>query len=138
MTLLRIHHAAVICSDYEISRHFYTQILGLDIIAENYRAERQSYKLDLALADGSQIELFSFPQSPPRLTRPEACGLRHLCLAVDSLDPWIDRLVAANVPVEEIRTDEYTGCRFVFLSDPDGLPLELYEVGTVGGSFSDG
>ncbi len=129
MTLLRIHHVAVICSDYEISRHFYTHILGLKVIAENYRAERQSYKLDLGLPDGSQIELFSFPQPPPRSTRPEACGLRHLSLAVELLDPWIDRLLTAHVPVEDIRTDEYTSCRFVFFADPDGLPIELYEVG---------
>ncbi|MEM9117323.1 MAG: VOC family protein [Cyanobacteria bacterium P01_F01_bin.56] len=129
MTLLRIHHVAIICANYEVSRHFYTQILGLQVIAENYRAERQSYKLDLAFPDGSQIELFSFPQPPLRPTRPEACGLRHLSLAVEQLAPWIEQLTAAHVPVEDIRIDEFTGYRFVFFADPDGLPIELYEVG---------
>ncbi|RZM82812.1 SMU1112c/YaeR family gloxylase I-like metalloprotein [Leptolyngbya iicbica] len=129
MTLLRIHHVAVICSDYEVSRHFYCHILGLKIIAENYRIERRSHKLDLALPDGSQLELFSFPDPPPRPTQPEARGLRHLAFAVSQLDPWLTKLAAAQVPVEAVRTDEYTGCRFVFLADPDGLPIELYEVG---------
>lgn len=129
VNLLRIHHVAVICSNYERSRAFYTNVLGLQVIAENYRAERQSYKLDLALPDGSQIELFSFPHPPARSTRPEACGLRHLALAVDQLDPWVKTLKAAAVPVENIRTDEYTNRRFVFFPDPDGLPIELYEVG---------
>jgi len=128
MTLLRIHHVAIICADYAVSRHFYSQILGLKIIAENYRVERQSYKLDLALPDGSQLELFSFPAPPPRPTRPEACGLRHLAFAVTHLDPWLDQLAAAHVPFETVRTDDYTGRRFVFFADPDGLPIELYEI----------
>ncbi|MGF1457883.1 MAG: VOC family protein [Leptolyngbyaceae cyanobacterium] len=127
VNLLRIHHVAVICSDYETSRDFYTQILGLKIVAENYRAGRQSYKLDLALPDGSQIELFSFPAPPPRPSRPEAQGLRHLAFAVEQLEPWINKLETANVAVEKIRTDEYTGRRFVFFKDPDDLPIELYE-----------
>jgi glyoxylase I family protein len=126
--LARLHHAAIICSDYPRSRDFYTRILGLRVLAENLRAERQSYKLDLALADGSQIELFSFPTPPARASRPEACGLRHLAFAVADLDANIASLQADGVAVEPVRVDEFTGRRFTFFADPDGLPLELYEV----------
>lgn len=130
MTLLRLHHAALICSDYARSRRFYTETLGLRVLAENHRAARDSYKLDLALPDGSQLELFSFPAPPPRPSRPEACGLRHLAFAVADLDAWVARLEAQGVAVEAVRVDEYTGRRFTFFADPDGLPLELYEVAT--------
>lgn len=122
-----LHHVAIICSDYERSKQFYTEVLGLEVVAETYRAQRQSYKLDLRLADGSQIELFSFPASPPRPSRPEACGLRHLALAVANLEAAIHHLRHHNVPVEPIRVDELTGKRFTFFQDPDQLPLELYE-----------
>ena len=125
--LRRIHHAAIICSDYQRSKDFYTRILGLRIIAENLRAARQSWKLDLALPDGSQIELFSFPAPPPRPSTPEAQGLRHLAFVVEDIDAACARLVAQGVTVEPIRVDEYTGRRFTFFPDPDGLPLELYE-----------
>lgn len=125
--LRRVHHIAIICSDYQRSLHFYTETLGLRLIAEHYRAERQSYKTDLALPDGSQIELFSFPQPPARPTRPEACGLRHLAFAVDDVARCKAELEARGVAVEEVRVDEYTGRRFVFFADPDGLPLELYQ-----------
>jgi glyoxylase I family protein len=125
--LLRIHHAAIICSDYGRSKHFYTQVLGLRTVAEHLRAERQSWKLDLALPDGSQIELFSFPDPPPRPSRPEAQGLRHLAFAVTDVAQCKRDLEAQGVPVEAVRVDEYTGRRFVFFADPDGLPLELYE-----------
>lgn len=127
MTLKKIHHAAIISSNYSVSKTFYTDILGLKIIAENYRAERQSFKLDLALADGSQIELFSFPNPPARPSNPEACGLRHLAFEVDNIDAWKSRLEAQGIAVEAIRIDEFTSRRFVFFKDPDGLPLELYE-----------
>jgi glyoxylase I family protein len=123
----RIHHAAIICSDYARSRHFYTEVLGLRIVAEHYRAQRDSYKLDLALPDGSQIELFSFPNAPERPSYPEACGLRHLAFGVDDLQACTLALEARGVAVEPVRTDEYTGRRFTFFADPDGLPLELYE-----------
>ena len=126
--LRAIHHAAIICSDYERSKAFYTDVLGLRVIAENYRAARQSWKLDLALPDGGQIELFSFPGAPPRPTTPEAQGLRHLAFAVDDLDAACARLDRLGVTVEPVRVDEYTGSRFTFFPDPDGLPLELYEV----------
>ena len=125
--LRAIHHAAIICSDYERSKAFYTDVLGLRVIAENYRAARQSWKLDLALPGGGQIELFSFPGAPPRPTTPEAQGLRHLAFAVDDLDAGCARLERLGVTVEPIRVDEYTGRRFTFFPDPDGLPLELYE-----------
>ena len=127
--LLRIHHAAIICSDYARSRRFYTEVLGLRVIAEHLREARQSWKLDLALPDGSQIELFSFPSPPARPSRPEAQGLRHLAFAVEDVNRCKADLEAQGVVVEDVRVDEYTGRRFVFFADPDGLPLELYEEG---------
>ena len=127
--LLRIHHAAIICSDYAWSRRFYTEVLGLRVIAEHLREARQSWKLDLALPDGSQIELFSFSNPPPRHSRPEAQGLRHLAFAVEDVDRCKADLEAQGVAVEDVRVDEYTGRRFTFFADPDGLPLELYEEG---------
>ncbi|AFU99980.1 VOC family protein [Simiduia agarivorans] len=127
MKLNAIHHVAIICSDYARSKYFYTALLGLHIVAENYRPNRQSYKLDLALPDGVQIELFSFPNPPARVSRPEARGLRHLAFSVASLADAVAHLEAAGVTVEPIRVDEFTGKRFTFFQDPDGLPLELYE-----------
>lgn len=131
--LLRIHHVAIICSDYEVSKRFYTQVLGLRIIAENYREPRRSYKLDLALPDGGQVELFSFPNPPLRPSNPEARGLRHLAFEVSDIDAAVAQLVAAGVSVEPVRMDEYTGRRFTFFKDPDGLPLEMYEGEAEGG-----
>jgi glyoxylase I family protein len=125
--LKRIHHVAVICSDYERSKWFYTQVLGLTFIQEIYRAERQSYKLDLAVAGQYQIELFSFPAPPARPSRPEASGLRHLAFAVEVLEDAVAHLQSQGIKTEPIRTDEHTGKRFTFFADPDGLPLELYE-----------
>lgn len=122
-----LHHVAIIASDYPRSKHFYTQVLGLPVIAEVYREARDSWKLDLRLADGTQIELFSFPSPPPRVSRPEACGLRHLALRVPDMDVAVAHLSQHEVEVEAIRIDEYTGKRFTFFADPDGLPLELYE-----------
>ena len=124
-----IHHAAIICSDYERSKHFYVSILGLEIIAENYREERDSYKLDLKLPNGGQVELFSFKDSPARPSYPEALGLRHLAFNVDSVEAVKSYLESKGVEVEPIRVDEYTNKKFTFFSDPDGLPLELYEQG---------
>ncbi len=126
--LQQIHHTAIICSDYTVSKQFYVGILGLEIVAENYRKERESYKLDLRLPDGSQIELFSFPDPPQRVSRPEACGLRHLAFAVNSIETVCLHLRSHGVEVEPIRVDEYTNRRFTFFHDPDGLPLELYEM----------
>ena len=127
MDLQRIHHAAVICSDYEVSKRFYTECLGLRVIAENYRADRCSHKLDLALPDGSQIELFTFPDAPPRPSYPEARGLRHLAFEVGDVAACKAELEAKGISVEAVRTDEHTQKRYVFFADPDGLPLELYE-----------
>ena len=121
-----IHHIAIIGSDYQRSRAFYSDILGLPVIREVYREERQSWKCDLD-AGNAQIELFSFPNPPARPSRPEACGLRHLSFSVTDLDKEVARLKAAGVPCEPIRVDPYTDRRFTFFADPDGLPLELYE-----------
>jgi len=126
--LKAIHHIAIIVSDYEKSKYFYTEILGLKIIAEHFRSERNSYKLDLSLNDTYLIELFSFPSPPQRLSRPEATGLRHIAFSVSKLDEIIDRLNNFDIPSETIRTDEYTGKRFTFIADPDGLPIEFYEL----------
>ena len=125
--LLRLHHAAIICGDYAVSKRFYTEVLGLAVLAENFRPERSSWKLDLALPDGSQLELFSFPDRPPRPSYPEARGLRHLAFEVADVAQWKARLKEQGVPVEPIRLDEFTGRRFTFFADPDELPLELYE-----------
>jgi len=123
-----IHHIAIICSDYQKSKHFYTEILGLEIIREVYRKERLSYKLDLALNDVYVIELFSFPNPPTRVSRPEACGMRHLAFEVSSLETAIKRLETYNIKTEPIRIDEFTQKRFTFFEDPDKLPIELYEM----------
>ena len=125
--LKRIHHAAIICSNYEASKHFYVECLGFKVIAENFREQRNSYKLDLALPDGSQVELFSFPEAPQRPSYPEARGLRHLAFVVDDVGACKMTLESRGIAVESIRTDEYTGKRVVFFADPDGFPLELYE-----------
>ncbi len=122
----RIHHVAIIASDYAVSRRFYVEVLGMTLVAENYRAERDSWKCDLAIGD-AQIELFSFPGAPARPTRPEARGLRHLAFAVRDLDAAVARLAGFGVAAELVRVDPHTGRRFTFFADPDGLPLELYE-----------
>ncbi len=127
MKILRTHHVAIICSDHERSRRFYTEVLGLEMLSEVYRAERRSYKLDLRLPDGTQIELFSFPDPPKRLSYPEACGLRHLAFEVADVGAAVAELEGLGVTVEPVRVDEQTGRRFTFFADPDGLPLELYE-----------
>ena len=125
--ILGIHHIAVICSDYLTSKRFYTEIIGLKVIAEHFREERNSWKLDLALPDGSQIELFSFPDAPVRPDRPEAQGLRHLAFSVASVKEYAAYLESRGIAVEPVRTDEITGKQYTFFKDPDGLPLELYE-----------
>jgi glyoxylase I family protein len=127
MRLQSIHHVAIICSNYKISKHFYTEILGLSILRETYRAERESYKLDLEL-NGVQLELFSFPNPPARPSYPEARGLRHLAFSVNDLDAFVKYLESHQINCEPVRRDELTGKRFTFFADPDGLPLELYEI----------
>ena len=128
MKLLGIHHAAIICSDYARSKHFYSNVLKLNVINEHFRADRNSYKLDLAMPDGSQIELFSFDGSPERPSYPEAQGLRHLAFKVVDVQIAKTYLESCDVKVEDIRVDEITGKKFTFFADPDNLPLELYEV----------
>jgi len=126
LNISSIHHVAIICSDYERSKRFYTEILGLPIISEFYREERDSYKLDLQIG-GAQIELFSFPNTPERVSRPEARGLRHLAFSTDDIEKAVASLQSHQIEVEPIRIDELTGKRFTFFADPDNLPLELYE-----------
>lgn len=128
MELLGIHHAAIICSDYARSKHFYSNILKLEVVNEHFRAGRNSYKLDFAMPDGSQIELFSFDEAPARPSYPEAQGLRHLAFKVKNVAQAKQYLEMQNIAVEEIRVDEITGKKFTFFADPDNLPLELYEV----------
>lgn len=123
----RIHHIAIICSDYEKSKDFYVNKLNFTVLAEVFREERNSYKLDLAINGLYQIELFSFENPPARLSRPEAQGLRHLAFEVDDIEAEISGLNAVGIITEPIRIDEFTGKRFTFFADPDGLPLELYE-----------
>ncbi|MEM8809891.1 MAG: VOC family protein [Cyanobacteria bacterium P01_G01_bin.38] len=127
MKINHIHHVAIICSNYETSKRFYTEILGCSILQETYRAKRVSYKLDLRIGDADTLELFSFPNPPQRVSRPEAVGLRHLAFEVDDIAAAVMDLQAKGVEVEAIRTDQLTGKRFTFFQDPDGLPLELYE-----------
>ncbi|PLT31831.1 SMU1112c/YaeR family gloxylase I-like metalloprotein [Peribacillus deserti] len=127
MKLNKIHHIAIICSDYERSRDFYVNILGLEVLEETYREERNSYKLDLMVGGEYQVELFSFPESPERISYPEARGLRHLAFEVEDIEAVAAELNNHNVQVEPIRIDPVTGKKFSFFADPDGLPLELYE-----------
>jgi len=126
LNITSVHHVAIICSDYSISKRFYTELLGLQVISEHYRAERDSYKLDLKIGD-AQLELFSFPDTSVRPTRPEARGLRHLAFETPDIEKAIAILSHNNVETEPVRIDELTGKRFTFFSDPDNLPLELYE-----------
>ena len=125
--LNKVHHIAIICSDYQRSLHFYTHVLGMRVLAEHYRKERLSYKTDLALGDDYVIELFSFPSPPSRLTHPEAAGLRHLAFEVEHIIESVRELDALGIHHEPMKADEYTGKRFLFFQDPDGLPIELYE-----------
>ena len=127
LKLNRIHHIAIICSDYQKSKLFYTDVLGFTIIKETYREERKSYKLDLALNGEYTIELFSFPDPPQRLSQPEAVGLRHLAFEVDDLEAAVKQLKGKKILAEPLRTDTFTGKRFTFIFDPDNLPIELYQ-----------
>lgn len=124
--LSAIHHVALICADYERSKFFYTKLLGFTVLNEHYRPDRGSYKLDL-VQGAIQLELFSFPDPPSRPSEPEACGLRHIAFAVDDFDRTVRALKLRGIELEAVRVDEFTGCRFVFFSDPDGLPIEIYE-----------
>lgn len=127
MQLERIHHVAIICSDYEVSKHFYTQVLGFKVIAETYRREKQSHRLDLKMENGDQLELFTFPDSPVRVTQPEALGLRHLAFEVKNVDEAVRDLTLKGIDPEPIKVDPVTGRKYTFFCDPDKLPIELYE-----------
>ncbi len=127
LKLNKVHHIAIICSDYEKSKKFYTEILGFKLVGEHYRNERQSFKTDLSLNGEYILELFSFPDPPKRVSRPEACGMRHLAFEVDDIEQSKSFLENHGIIVESVRTDEYTNKRFCFFSDPDNLPIELYE-----------
>jgi glyoxylase I family protein len=127
MKLKKIHHIAIICSNYEVSKDFYVRILGLTHLQEVYREDRDSYKLDLEVNGHYQIELFSFPNPPARGNYPEAAGLRHLAFEVDVIEEAVRHLTTMQVEVEEIRIDPWTQKKFTFFADPDGLPIELYE-----------
>ena len=123
-----LHHTAVTCSDYKKSKEFYVEKLGLEVAAENYREDKKSYKLDLKVNGKYQIELFSFPNPPKRVSKPEACGLRHIAFEVEDIEESLKKLIKAGIECEPIRIDEYTGKKFTFFQDPDGLPLEIYEM----------
>lgn len=125
--LNKVHHIAIICSDYQKSKLFYTELLGLKAIQEIYREERNSYKLDLALNGEYIVELFSFPSPAKRPSQPEACGLRHLAFEVNDIEQTRDFLIKNYITAEPIRTDEFTKKRFFFIADPDDLPIEFYE-----------
>lgn len=127
LRLNKIHHIAIICSNYAVSKKFYTEVLDLEIVKETFRAARNSYKLDLKINDAYQIELFSFPNPPARPSTPESCGLRHLAFEVDDIQAAIQLLNERGVTTEPVRVDELTGKQFTFFADPDGLPLEFYE-----------
>jgi glyoxylase I family protein len=127
LKLNKIHHVAIICTDYEKSKRFYTEILGLKVVREVYREARKSYKLDLEVNGDYQVELFSFPGPPARPSSPEAAGLRHLAFEVDNIDEAIFHIKEYSVFIEPIRVDEFTGKRYTFFADPDGLPIELVE-----------
>ena len=127
INLKGVHHIAIICSNYAVSKKFYTEVLGFVVHAEYFRENRNSHKLDLKLGDRYWVELFSFPHPPPRTSRPEACGLRHLAFEVSNLEEAVAWLNRNGVATEPVRIDEYTGKRFTFFADPDDLPLELYE-----------
>jgi glyoxylase I family protein len=126
--IAKIHHVAIICSNYEVSKHFYVDILKFSVIHETYRSERDSYKLDLKVSENDMLELFSFPTPPPRPSKPEACGLRHLAFAVENIEENVDYLISKGVNVEPVRIDLITGKKFTFFKDPDNLPLEIYEI----------
>lgn len=127
INIKKIHHIAIITSDYNSSKLFYSGILGFKILKETYRSNRNSYKLDLLTEGGIQIELFSFPNPPERLTNPEATGLRHLAFQVEDIEKSVSYLTSKGISVEPVRIDEITGKKFTFFRDPDNLPLELYE-----------
>ena len=130
MNLSAIHHVAFIVSDYEASRDFYVTKLGLEVIRENYRPQKQDWKLDLRINETTELEVFAPKNPPARPSYPEACGLRHLAFAVQDIEQTVADLLARGIDCEPIRTDEFTGEKMTFFFDPDRLPLELHETST--------
>ena len=127
MRFSKIHHIAIIGSDYDASKEFYVDKLGFSVIRENYREERLDWKIDLDAGNGIELELFIEPNPPKRVTRPEACGLRHLAFYVESVEETVEKLLQIGIECEPIRVDEYTNKKMTFFFDPDGLPLEIHE-----------
>lgn len=127
MNLSAIHHIAIIVSDYPRSKDFYVNKLGFPVIRENYRPDKGDWKLDLRINDDTELEIFGVANPPARVTRPEAAGLRHLAFRVENIEKTAAELKALGIPVEPIRMDAYSGRKFTFFADPDGLPLELHE-----------
>ena len=127
MNLHSIHHIAIIVSDIQAAKNFYVDKLGFEILRENYRAEREDWKLDLKLNETTELEIFAVKTPPRRVTHPEACGLRHLAFRVDSVEETVKELEALGIPCEPIRTDTYTHAKMTFFADPDGLPIEIHE-----------
>ncbi|MDN3575758.1 VOC family protein [Chitinimonas viridis] len=125
--IVGLHHVAIIVTDLAAARRFYCEVLGGREMAAHYRAARDSWKVDVQLPDGGQLELFTFPAAPPRASQPEAQGLRHLALRVTAMAPLLQRLAQFGIACEPLRVDEYTGARYTFCRDPDGLPIEFYE-----------
>ena len=128
LSINKVHHIAIICSDYQKSKHFYTEILGLTIVQEIFREERESYKLDLALNGTFIVELFSFKNAPKRVSAPEAAGLRHLAFEVNNIQETRNYFTSQNINAEEIRMDVHTKKNYFFIADPDDLPIEFYEL----------
>lgn len=126
MELNKIHHIAIIGSDYQKSKHFYVDLLGFKIIRENYRNERDDYKIDLKRGD-LEIELFIIKNAPKRPSYPEALGLRHLAFYVEDVEAMVTQLNKKGIKTEPIRIDDYTHKKMTFFFDPDGLPLEIHE-----------
>ncbi|HJB16405.1 MAG TPA: VOC family protein [Candidatus Blautia excrementipullorum] len=127
MNLSKIHHIAIIVSDYEVSKDFYVNKLGFPVIRENYRPERDDWKLDLRINETTELEIFGVKNPPARVTRPEAAGLRHLAFYTENIEDVVAELNEKGITAEPVRTDEFSGRKFTFFADPDGLPIELHE-----------
>ena len=127
MNLSQIHHIAIIVSYYEASKDFYVNKLGFQIVRENYRPERNDWKLDLKVNETTELEIFGVKNPPARVTRPEAAGLRHLAFFTDNIEETVAELKEKGIVTEPIRVDEFSGKKFTFFADPDGLPIELHE-----------
>ena len=127
MKLNSVHHIAIIVSDIEKAREFYIKKLGFEAIRENYRKERDDWKLDLRVDEHTELEIFAEKNPPKRVNRPEACGLRHLAFRVASVEETVKELDEIGIECEPSRTDTYTGEKMTFFFDPDGLPLEIHE-----------